>query len=63
MHDALVQNLKCKVVEFDERHGFAVGKDQAVWEATMPVSDPARKVRFGIKKVHFMVKKEQQLML
>ena len=57
MHDALVQNLKCKVVEFDERHGFAVGKDQAVWEATMPVSDPARKVRFGIKKVHFMVKK------
>jgi hypothetical protein len=25
--------------------------------ATMPVSDPAREVRFGIKKVRFMVKK------
>jgi hypothetical protein len=24
----------------------------------MPDSDPARKVRFGIKKVHFMVKKQ-----
>jgi putative transposase len=26
-------------------------------EATMPDSDSAREVRFGIKKVHFMVKK------
>ena len=34
IHDRLVQNLKCKVVEFDERYGFAVSKDQAVWEGT-----------------------------
>ena len=28
-------------------------------QATMLVSDPARKVRFGIKKVRFMVKNLQ----
>jgi hypothetical protein len=27
-------------------------------EATMPASDAAREVRLGIKKVHFMVKKQ-----
>jgi hypothetical protein len=36
VHNALVKNVKAKVVEFDERYGFAVSKDQPVWEATMP---------------------------
>ena len=34
VHDTLVKDLKCKVVEFDERHGFAGSKDQVVWEGT-----------------------------
>jgi transposase-like protein len=28
VHNALVKNVKAKVVEFDERYGFAVSKDQ-----------------------------------
>lgn len=34
VHDVLVRHLDAKVVQFDERHGFAVTKDHQVWEAT-----------------------------
>jgi IS1 family transposase len=34
VHDKLVRNVKSKVLQFDERHGFAGTKDHQVWEAT-----------------------------
>ena len=29
-----MQNVKSKVLQFDERHGFAESKDKQIWEAT-----------------------------
>jgi IS1 family transposase len=34
VHDKLVRNVKSKVLQFDERHGFAGTKDNQVWEAS-----------------------------
>ena len=46
VHNALVKNVKAKVVEFDERYGFAVSKDQAVWEGT--AIDPISKLTISL---------------
>jgi IS1 family transposase/transposase-like protein len=46
LHDQQVKQVKCKVVEFDERFGFAISKKQKVWEGT--AIDPVSKLTLSL---------------
>lgn len=46
LHHHLVQGIKSKVIEFDERHGKVAGEQSAVWEGT--AFDPINKLTVSL---------------
>jgi IS1 family transposase len=50
LHDQQVRQVNCKVVEFDERFGFAISKKQKVWEGT--AVDPVSKLTLSLAIGH-----------
>jgi IS1 family transposase len=50
VHDQLVRNVKAKVIQFDERHGFAGSKDTPIWEAT--AVDAINKLTLALRVGH-----------
>jgi IS1 family transposase/transposase-like protein len=46
VHDVLIQRMDSKVVQFDERHGFALHKDNPVWEGV--AFDPRTKLTLSL---------------
>jgi IS1 family transposase len=50
VHDQLVRNVKSKVIQFDERYGFAGSKDTPIWEAT--AVDATNKLTLSLRVGH-----------
>lgn len=50
VHDKLVRGVRSKVVQFDERHGFAGSKDNPIWEGV--AFDAVNKLTLSLRVGH-----------